>query len=116
MPQALRSTETPYCVDDDFVPTSPFDIPWHQEANCYGLGYENFFQDAKLGAMDGIKAAKRVCANCPVRGQCLTSALTYRDNFGVWAGTTPRERRKMLERIDAGETTLEEEVDCVREQ
>ncbi|MDS1272552.1 WhiB family transcriptional regulator [Lipingzhangella sp. LS1_29] len=33
-----------------------------------------------------IEAAKTLCADCPVRQQCLTGALERREPWGVWGG------------------------------
>lgn len=42
--------------------------------------------------------AKRVCATCPVRAECLAEALDNRIEWGVWGGMTERERRALLRR------------------
>ncbi len=42
--------------------------------------------------------AKRVCASCPVRVDCLAEALDNRMEFGIWGGMTERERRSLLRR------------------
>ncbi|HEY2175850.1 MAG TPA: WhiB family transcriptional regulator [Mycobacteriales bacterium] len=42
--------------------------------------------------------AKRLCAACPVRTECLADALDNRVEFGVWGGMTERERRALLRR------------------
>ena len=39
--------------------------------------------------------AKRICGGCEVRPECLAYALAHRVRFGVWGGTTERERRRM---------------------
>jgi WhiB family redox-sensing transcriptional regulator len=39
--------------------------------------------------------AKAVCAGCPVRKICLDYALEAEEEFGVWGGTTPTERKRM---------------------
>jgi len=44
----------------------------------------------------GVEVAKRVCADCPVRNQCLEYALENRIDHGVWGGTSERERRRIL--------------------
>ncbi len=41
-------------------------------------------------------AAKQVCSGCEVRRQCLQHALDTREAHGVWGGTTPRERSRLL--------------------
>lgn len=44
--------------------------------------------------------AKAVCARCPIRIQCLLTALEGGD-IGIWGGTTENERRKIKrEKLD----------------
>lgn len=43
-----------------------------------------------------IKAAKAVCAECPLVDLCLTVALTYKEPAMIWGGLTPDERDKLL--------------------
>jgi len=38
---------------------------------------------------------KAICAGCPVRQQCLTYALDTNQTYGVWGGTSERERRRI---------------------
>ena len=46
---------------------------------------------------DGIHAepALRICAACPVRAECLQWALANDEEWGVWGGTTERERQRI---------------------
>jgi WhiB family redox-sensing transcriptional regulator len=50
----------------------------------------------------GVEDAKEVCAECPVRAQCLEYALAERIEHGVWGGSSERERRRMLRRRRRG--------------
>lgn len=43
-------------------------------------------------------AALRICSTCPVREECLAYALEARERYGIWGGTTERERRRLLRR------------------
>lgn len=43
-----------------------------------------------------VLAAKRICAECPVRFDCLDYALRYEERDGVWGGTSAEERSKMI--------------------
>lgn len=44
----------------------------------------------------GVDAARKICSICVVKEECLEYALTKKIGFGVWGGTSERERRKML--------------------
>ena len=39
--------------------------------------------------------ARQVCAQCPVRQQCLEFAVSNRIVYGIWGGLTGRERRAL---------------------
>ena len=41
--------------------------------------------------------AKRICATCPVRRDCLGYALRIREPHGIWGGLNEVERRQLLE-------------------
>lgn len=94
--------------------SDPFAIPWHKQAACFSEGYALFFHDGRLGVQEVARAAKRqFCTQCPVRDLCLEQSLEYRDKFGIWGGLTPKERKRLLNRIDAGELTIAEAVEQV---
>ncbi len=64
---------------------------WRDLALCAQVDPELFFPE-KGGS---FRAAKRVCAGCEVRAECLQDALDRRELFGVWGGLSERERRKL---------------------
>ncbi len=64
---------------------------WVQRAACRGSGFGPYFP--KGGASS--TPAKAVCAQCPVRGECLDNALRYPQLQGVWGGTSDAERRAL---------------------
>ena len=64
---------------------------WRQHANCIGVDPDLFFPER--GA--STKEAKEVCEGCTVRKECLEYALQRGEKFGVWAGTSERERRRI---------------------
>lgn len=39
--------------------------------------------------------AKSVCARCPLSLVCLTTALRNKEDYGIWGGATPNERKKI---------------------
>jgi len=38
---------------------------------------------------------KRICAECPVRTECLDYALANGEYHGIWGGTSERQRQRM---------------------
>lgn len=62
-------------------------FPYLEDAACRGLDPELFY--AESGS--AVIRAKARCAGCPVKDRCLEWALK-REEFGVWGGTTARER------------------------
>lgn len=60
---------------------------------------EMFFPD---GYDNMVKAktreAKALCDQCPFKTACLDYALEAQEEYGIWAGTTPDERRELLRR------------------
>ena len=39
-----------------------------------------------------IEIAKKLCSECPIRLQCLNTAMMQREGYGIWGGLTPQER------------------------
>lgn len=66
---------------------------WYLEAACRNSDPGSFFPDGTQWRQ--YLTAKKVCRSCPVRGECLTYAITHRIEHGVWGNTTPEERRRM---------------------
>lgn len=64
---------------------------WWDRANCLGMDPEFFFPEK--GAP--MTATRAVCAACAVREDCLEYALVNAEKFGVWGGTSEKERRAM---------------------
>jgi WhiB family redox-sensing transcriptional regulator len=40
--------------------------------------------------------AKRICASCGVRDDCLEAALARHESYGIWGGLNEIERRGLL--------------------
>lgn len=64
---------------------------WRAHAACRGLDAWMFFPDQ--GDRKTAEAARRVCASCVVRRQCLDAHLD--ENVGIWGGTSERTRRTL---------------------
>lgn len=66
------------------------DQDWRAHALCGNTNSDLFFA---VGAMEH-KQAKRICRECPVRGECLAYAMEAPVDHGIWGGLTERERRR----------------------
>ena len=82
---------------DDTIEFNIFDAPilderpWAVFAACKDEQGMTFFPQTKLEE----RAALAICEICPVREECLDHALEMKERFGVWGGTTEKERRKL---------------------
>jgi len=43
-----------------------------------------------------VEEARQVCHSCPLIDLCREYALETRQEFGIWAALTPRERKRLL--------------------
>jgi WhiB family redox-sensing transcriptional regulator len=74
------------------------DQSWQQDAVCRPSDYNPvdpdwFFPDPDES--DKIRAAKALCAQCPVRRTCLEAALETGDVHGIRGGLTEEEREPL---------------------
>ncbi len=72
---------------------------WWREGACQSADPDMFFPISSHGAASAeTRRAKRVCAGCQVRFECLEYALRTRQQHGIWGGTTEDERRLLQNR------------------
>jgi WhiB family redox-sensing transcriptional regulator len=73
--------------------------PWVARAECRnarpGVFYPPFGESSQARREREMQA-KHVCAQCPVRAECLDHALRAGQNLGVWGGLNESERRDLL--------------------
>jgi len=43
-----------------------------------------------------VAKAKAICNRCPVQSKCLTFAVQENIEFGIFGGTTPNERKALV--------------------
>ncbi|WP_378147432.1 WhiB family transcriptional regulator [Cnuibacter sp. UC19_7] len=69
-------------------------LAWQADSLCAQTDPEAFFPEKGGSTRD----AKRICASCEVKAQCLDYALANDERFGIWGGLSERERRKLRKR------------------
>ncbi|GAA4265343.1 hypothetical protein GCM10022256_09550 [Frondihabitans peucedani] len=69
-------------------------LSWQADSLCAQTDPEAFFPEKGGSTRD----AKKICASCDVRAQCLEYALQNDERFGIWGGLSERERRKLRRR------------------
>ncbi len=68
---------------------------WRARAACLSADPDLFFPISSSGpAEKQIARAKRICARCRVRQECLDFALSHDQVYGIWGGTTPEDRQR----------------------
>ena len=66
---------------------------WMRDALCAQVDPELFFAEKSAWAV--TIQAKLICRRCPVIAECLEYAVANNENFGVWGGTTPKQRQRL---------------------
>ena len=80
--------------------------PWRHQAACAGLDPEYWFPVDAPGRTPAHRRAITICKSCPVQAECLNWALDNHEFYGIWGGTTARQRtdmrrdRKAMARIE----------------
>ena len=64
---------------------------WMQRGACVGATDPDLWYPERG---QSPKRAKRICASCQVREDCLAWALEH-EGFGIWGGLSPNERRRL---------------------
>lgn len=113
--------ETRELPDEDterYVSYSMHDLypAWQDDAHCAGVGHSYYFGDENQQPTMSIKQvrnAAKLCDVCPVFAECLRHALSVREEYGVWAGTSGRTRRRMFALLDTEQASVDEIVEVV---
>ena len=68
---------------------------WRSAAACRSADPDLFFPVSATGsASRQIARAKKICAGCGVRSECLEFALSHDQIHGIWGGTTAEDRQR----------------------
>ena len=74
-----------------------YTMDWRSDGACLAADPDLFYPVA-AGAAAGpeISRALRMCDSCPVKRKCLDFAMQTGEATGIWGGTTPEERIRVL--------------------
>jgi WhiB family redox-sensing transcriptional regulator len=75
-------------------------LEWTDAAACRNsegaLFYPADSAERKEDRLERELVAKRICASCGVREDCLEAALARHESYGIWGGLNELERRGLL--------------------
>lgn len=76
------------------------EVEWQLKAACRGPQAAVFFPPSAPERRDEKRfrerRAKAICDTCSVREDCLSHALSIREQHGIWGGLSESERRELL--------------------
>lgn len=67
------------------------------EGLCKDEDPELFFPEGK-GHVEATREAKGICSRCPIVEECLAVAMKNGEKYGIWGGTTAKEREYLRRR------------------
>ena len=74
-------------------------VDWRDFASCREVGGDIWHPEQ--GHNEHVPVAKAICADCPVKLECLEHALTHDEQLGIWGGLSERERRPLHRKAKA---------------
>lgn len=90
---------------------------WQEFANCRTVDPELFFPTGTGGTItNAIANAKKVCASCLVRTECLDWAVATGQYNGVWGGLDEKERDGLYETPEQSFTRCLNAQEWIEEQ
>ena len=69
---------------------------WYEDAECGKATNKKYVKNFFLNKPSQQQPALRLCEACPVRKECLKSALEKKEIWGIWGGLTPKKIRRTL--------------------
>ena len=75
---------------------------WQDQGACANQDTAAWFVRSE-GSRFG-EPAKQICAVCPVRRDCLASALVFGEHHGVWGGLDSHQRSALAQSLRRGAT------------
>lgn len=71
-------------------------LPHWENKACRDDDRDVFFMDEDETRDQPNPQAAAICSRCLITNECLQWALDTKQRYGVWGGTTPRQRTKLL--------------------
>ena len=77
------------------LPDSAEELAWREHAECGGNPgpFYPVGREGEFARRVREEKAKRFCASCIVKDECLQYALDHDEREGIWGGLTENERR-----------------------
>jgi WhiB family redox-sensing transcriptional regulator len=69
--------------------------PFNGTQLCAGENPDVFFPE-KYTNHKAVQRAKGICGDCWIKEECFKYAIQIPNLEGIWAGTTPQERKRLL--------------------
>jgi WhiB family redox-sensing transcriptional regulator len=69
--------------------------PFNGTQLCAGENPDLFFPE-KYTNHKAVQIAKKICGDCWMKKECFEYAVQIPNLEGIWAGTTPQERKRLL--------------------
>lgn len=69
---------------------------WHEDAECSKPVNRVFIENFFANKPSQQNAALKLCEICPVRKECLQTALEEKQVWGIWGGLTYKKLRRTL--------------------
>lgn len=76
---------------------------WQDHGSCRSADPLLFFHPQNERGAARVRrdrAAKVICASCPVRVECADYAVRAREPYGVWGGLSEEDREQIYARLD----------------
>jgi len=76
------------------------------EVPCQNFPDTFFPEGGEIKRREDTQIAKSLCQSCPIIEDCRMYALEAREEFGIWGGLDPDERRNFQRSISASRRNL----------
>jgi WhiB family transcriptional regulator, redox-sensing transcriptional regulator len=93
---------TPYTANLSTGPAPVDPLWWREFGACAKVDPDLFYVERG----ETSRTARAVCKTCDpgIKAECLAYALANNEKFGIWGGTSERERRKLRSQAKANGT------------